>query len=164
MMDLTTPEAGDTEGKVRAICAGGYLSRIRWDLTISSVAAICTYPAYIPVAKRMRSRALPFVIASVATGFHQPMQRRKILETRQAVEAGADEIGIWSSTVAVEVIGTCLTRSLIKEACGPAPEGDPETGEPRCTTTSVARASWQWLPGPTYQDVHRQGLRRPRCP
>ncbi|HYI21063.1 MAG TPA: hypothetical protein VEX62_00365, partial [Candidatus Limnocylindrales bacterium] len=51
MVDLTTLEGKDTEGKVRALCAKG-LRPDPSDPTVPSVAAICIYPALIPVAKR----------------------------------------------------------------------------------------------------------------
>src|SRR3954454_22601985 len=50
MMDLTTLEGKDTEGKVRALCAKGIRPDPR-DPGIPSVAAICIYPSHISVAK-----------------------------------------------------------------------------------------------------------------
>src|SRR5262245_8530885 len=44
MIDLTTLEGKDTEGKVRALCAKG-MHPDPSDATIPSVAAICIYPA-----------------------------------------------------------------------------------------------------------------------
>ena len=92
MMDLTTLEGKDTEGKVRALCAKG-IRPDPVDPSIPSVAAICIYPALIPVAKRALEGS-GVRVASVATGFPagQTFADVKILETRQAVEAGADEI------------------------------------------------------------------------
>jgi deoxyribose-phosphate aldolase len=92
MMDLTTLEGKDTEGKVRALCAKG-IRPDPLDPSIPSVAAICIYPALIPVAKRALAGS-SVKVASVATGFPagQTYSDVKILETRQAVEAGADEI------------------------------------------------------------------------
>jgi deoxyribose-phosphate aldolase len=51
MMDLTTLEGKDTEGKVRALCAKG-VGRTRPTRRSRSVAAICIYPNMIPTAKR----------------------------------------------------------------------------------------------------------------
>ncbi|HUR16553.1 MAG TPA: hypothetical protein VMZ33_04665, partial [Candidatus Limnocylindrales bacterium] len=92
MMDLTTLEGKDTEGKVRALCAKG-MRPDPTDPTIPSVAAICIYPALIPVAKKALAGSTVHV-ASVSTGFPsgQTYLDVKLLETRQAVEAGADEI------------------------------------------------------------------------
>ena len=92
MIDLTTLEGKDTEGKVRALCAKG-IRPAPSDPTIPSVAAICIYPALIPVAKRALA-GTSVKVASVSTGFPagQTFTDVKVQETRQAVEAGADEI------------------------------------------------------------------------
>jgi deoxyribose-phosphate aldolase len=92
MMDLTTLEGKDTEGKVRAMCAKA-IRPDPSDPTIPSVAAVCIYPALIPVAKRALEGST-VKVASVATGFPsgQTFTDVKLLETRQAVAAGADEI------------------------------------------------------------------------
>jgi deoxyribose-phosphate aldolase len=92
MMDLTTLEGKDTEGKVRALCAKG-MRPDPSDPSIPSVAAICIYPAFVPVARRALADS-GVKVASVATGFPsgQTYREVKLAETRQAVEAGADEI------------------------------------------------------------------------
>ncbi len=92
MIDLTTLEGKDTEGKVRALCAKG-MRPDPADPTVPSVAAICIYPALIPIAKRALAGST-VKVASVATGFPagQTYTDVKLLETRQAVAAGADEI------------------------------------------------------------------------
>ena len=92
MVDLTTLEGKDTEGKVRALCAKG-MRPDPSDPTVPSVAAICIYPALIPVAKRALTGS-GVNVASVSTGFPagQTYTDVKLLETRQAVAAGADEI------------------------------------------------------------------------
>ena len=92
MMDLTTLEGKDTEGKVRALCAKG-IRPDPSDLAIPSVAAICIYPAHITVAKQALAGST-VKVASVATGFPsgQTFTEVKLLETRSAVEAGADEV------------------------------------------------------------------------
>src|SRR5687768_14683860 len=51
MMDLTTLEGKDTEGKVRALCAKG-MRPDPTDPSIPSVAAICIYPSHIALAKQ----------------------------------------------------------------------------------------------------------------
>src|SRR5690349_14015339 len=67
MMDLTTLEGKDTPGKVRALCQKGMHPQ-PGDPTISSVAAICVYPAMIEDAKdALKGSAVK--VASVATGF-----------------------------------------------------------------------------------------------
>jgi deoxyribose-phosphate aldolase len=92
MMDLTTLEGKDTPGKVRGLCA----KAIRPDPTdpsIPSVAAVCVYPALVPVA-RQAVAGTGIHVASVSTGFPsgQTFTDIKLAETRAAVEAGADEI------------------------------------------------------------------------
>jgi deoxyribose-phosphate aldolase len=92
MTDLTTLEGKDTEGKVRALCAKG-MRPDPSDPAIPHVAAICVYPAMVPVAKEALGDS-GIHIASVATGFPsgQTFTDIKLAETSQAVEAGADEI------------------------------------------------------------------------
>jgi deoxyribose-phosphate aldolase len=144
MMDLTTLEGKDTEGKVRAICAKG-IRPDPSDPTIPSVAAICIYPAHIPVAKHALE-GTSVRIASVATGFPsgQTYSDVKILETRQAVEAGADEIDMVIDRGAFlegdyrHVFDEIVA---VKEACGPAHlKVILETGELE-TYDNVRRAS-----------------------
>src|SRR6188508_1227799 len=67
MMDLTTLEGKDTEGKVRALCAKGVRPDPS-DPTIPSVAAICIYPAHIAIARRALEGST-VKVASVSTGF-----------------------------------------------------------------------------------------------
>src|SRR5678816_332903 len=50
MIDLTTLEGKDTEGKVRSMCAKG-IHPDPSDPAIPSVAAICIYPTFIAVAR-----------------------------------------------------------------------------------------------------------------
>ena len=92
MTDLTTLEGKDTEGKVRALCAKG-MRPDPSDRTIPSVAAICVYPAMVPVAREALGNSGVHV-ASVATGFPsgQTFTDIKLSETREAVDAGADEV------------------------------------------------------------------------
>src|ERR671915_1776737 len=94
MMDLTTLEGKDTPGKVRALCAKG-MRPDPTDPSVPSVAAICIYPSLIPEAKAALAGST-VKVASVATGFPsgQTFRDVKLAETRQAVEAGADEIDI----------------------------------------------------------------------
>ena len=92
MMDLTTLEGKDTEGKVRALCAKG-MRPDPSDQSIPGVAAICIYPSLVAIARRaLQGSAVK--VASVATGFPsgQTFRDIKLTETRLAVEAGADEI------------------------------------------------------------------------
>jgi deoxyribose-phosphate aldolase len=123
MMDLTTLEGKDTPGKIRALCAKGMRPK-PGDASIPSVAAICVYPALVAEAKEAL-KGSTVKVASVATGFPsgQTFLDIKLAETRQAVEAGADEIdmvidrGAFLSgdyrTVFDEIVE-------VKEACGEA--------------------------------------------
>jgi deoxyribose-phosphate aldolase len=92
MIDLTTLEGKDTEGKIRALCAKG-MRPDPSDASIPSVAAICIYPALVAVAKEAL-KGSGVKVASVATGFPsgQTYLDVKLSETRHAVDAGADEI------------------------------------------------------------------------
>jgi len=92
MMDLTTLEGKDTEGKVRGLCRKG-IRPDPSDPSIPSVAAICIYPAMIPAAKEALA-GTGIHVASVATGFPsgQTYLDVKLSEVRQATAAGADEI------------------------------------------------------------------------
>jgi deoxyribose-phosphate aldolase len=92
MMDLTTLEGKDTTGRVRSLCAKG-IRPDPSDPSIPSVAAICIYPAQVAVAKAALAGS-GVKVASVATGFPsgQTFADIKLAETRQAVEAGADEV------------------------------------------------------------------------
>ena len=92
MTDLTTLEGKDTEGKVRALCVKGRRPD-PGDPSVPHVAAICVYPAMVRVAREALAGS-GVLVASVATGFPsgQTFTDIKLAETRQAVEAGADEI------------------------------------------------------------------------
>src|SRR5436189_5841468 len=67
MLDLTTLEGKDSEGKVRQLCRKA-VRPMPEDPTVPSVAAICVYPNLVPVA-RMALAGSSVKVASVATGF-----------------------------------------------------------------------------------------------
>ena len=106
MMDLTTLEGKDTPGKIRALSAKAIRPK-PGDPTIPSVAALCVYPALVAEAKEAL-KGSSVKVASVATGFPsgQTFLDIKLAETRQAVEAGADEVDM------VIDRGAFLTRRL----------------------------------------------------
>ena len=144
MMDLTTLEGKDTEGKVRALCAKG----MRPDPTdpgIPSVAAICIYPSHIALAKQALAGST-VKVAAVSTGFPagQTFTEVKLLETRQAAEAGADEIDMVIDRAAfLEGDYRHVFEEIVavKEACGDAHlKVILETGELE-TYDNVRRAS-----------------------
>ena len=91
-IDLTTLEGQDTPGKVEALCAKA-LHPDPSDPSIPPVAAVCIYPALVPVAAA-RLRGTGVHVASVATAFPsgQTFTSIKVAETREAVAAGADEV------------------------------------------------------------------------
>jgi deoxyribose-phosphate aldolase len=92
MMDLTTLEGADTPGKVAALASKG----VRPDPSdpgVPSVAAICVYPNLVPAALE-RVGGTGVKVASVATAFPsgQAPLDVKLMEVRDVVEMGADEI------------------------------------------------------------------------
>ena len=144
MMDLTTLEGRDTEGKIRALCAKG-IRPDPSDPTIPSVAAICIYPAHITVAKEALAGST-VKIAAVSTGFPAGQTYRdvKLRETRQAAESGADEIDMVIDRAAfLEGDYRAVFDEIVavKEACGSAHlKVILETGELE-TYDNVRRAS-----------------------
>ena len=93
MVDLTTLEGADTPGKVRALCAKA-MRPDPADPTCPPVAAVCVYPDMVADRQARRSAA-----AACTSPASPPRSRRgraaldvKLADTRDAVEAGADEI------------------------------------------------------------------------
>ncbi len=125
MLDLTTLEGADTEGKVIQLCTKARRLHHHPALPdLPHVAAVCVYPNLVHVA-RQELEGTDIQIASVATGFPagQVPLEAKLTDTRTAVEAGAHEIdmvisrGLFlsgqSDAVAEEIV-------RVKEACGDA--------------------------------------------
>ena len=145
MIDLTTLEGKDSEGKVLQMCQKA-LHPLPGDPSVGPVAAVCVYPNLVPVAKRALAGSR-VKVASVATGFPSGLVPRelKIDETRRAVELGADEIdmvidrGAFLSGALDSVFDEIVA---VKRACGPAHlKVILETGE-LVTYDQVRRASW----------------------
>ncbi|BCJ66360.1 deoxyribose-phosphate aldolase [Polymorphospora rubra] len=145
MVDLTTLEGADTPGKVRALSAKA-LRPDPADPSCPAVAAVCVYPAMVPVAAEVL-RGTGVHLASVATAFPsgQAPLEVKLADTRAAVAAGADEIdmvinrGAFLSGRYLEVFEEI---TAVKEACGAAHlKVILETGE-LATYDNVRRASW----------------------
>jgi deoxyribose-phosphate aldolase len=88
-MDLTTLEGKDTPGKVRALCARA----IAPAPGVPSAAAVCVYPSMVAVAVESVAGS-GLHVASVATAFPSGLATLdvKLRDTRDALEAGADEI------------------------------------------------------------------------
>ena len=145
MIDLTTLEGKDSEGKVLQLCRKA-LQPLPGDPSVGPVAAVCVYPNFVAAAKRALAGS-PVQVASVATGFPagQVPLAVKLDETRRAVAAGADEIDMVidrGAFLAGELTRVYDEIVRVKEACGPAHlKVILETGE-LATYDHVRRASW----------------------
>jgi deoxyribose-phosphate aldolase len=145
MVDLTTLEGADTPGKVRALSAKA-LRPDPADPSCPPVAAVCVYPAMVPVAAEVL-RGSGVHLASVATAFPsgQAPLDVKLADTRDAVAAGADEIDMVISRgafLAGDYAKVFDEIVAVKEASGPAHlKVILETGE-LGTYDNVRRASW----------------------
>ena len=123
MIDLTTLEGKDTDGKVKQLCYKAM--HVSDDLPgLPTVAAICVYPNHVKTAKLALSGST-IKVASVATAFPSGNSTRavKLEDTKFALENGADEIDMVISR------GQFLQGNYnfvfdeiasIKEACGKA--------------------------------------------
>lgn len=144
MIDLTTLEGKDTDGKVKQLC---YKAQHLHDSypDLPTVAAICVYPSMVAIAKKALGNS-GVKVASVSTAFPsgQAPKSVKIADTKFAVAQGADEIDMVISR------GKFLEGdynfvfdeiAAIKEACGTARlKVILETGE-LVTYDKVRRAS-----------------------
>ena len=123
MIDLTTLEGKDTDGKVRQLC---YKAQHLHDgyPGLPTVAASCVYPSMVKVAKKALGDS-GVKVASVATAFPsgQAPKDVKLRDTKYAVSQGADEVDM------VIARGKFLQGeydyvydeiAAIKEACGDA--------------------------------------------
>jgi deoxyribose-phosphate aldolase len=161
MIDLTTLEGADTPGKVRSLCAKATTPDPS-DLTCPRVAAVCVYndlvdPAVsalqeyggrVPASKGGASWVN---VAAVATAFPsgRASMEVKLADTRDAVEAGADEVdmvidrGAFLAGHYLQVFDEIVAT---KEACRRGGRDAHlkvilETGE-LATYDNVRRASW----------------------
>lgn len=123
MMDLTTLEGKDSEGKVKQLC---YKAAHLHDVFpgLPTVAAICVYPTMVATAKKALGNA-KINVAAVSTAFPsgQGPMSVKLDDTRFAVENGADEIDMVISRgkfLAGEYSFVFDEIAAIKEACGKA--------------------------------------------
>jgi deoxyribose-phosphate aldolase len=150
MVDLTTLEGQDTPGKVRALCTKA-MRPDPADPTCPPTAAVCVYGDLAGIAKEALGDSGVHV-AAVATAF--PSGRAamdvKLADTRDAVEAGADEIdmvidrGAFLSGHYLQVFEEIVA---VREACTRADGSSAhlkvifETGELQ-TFDNVRRVSW----------------------
>jgi deoxyribose-phosphate aldolase len=144
MIDLTTLEGKDTEGKVKQLC---YKAQHLLDIYpgLPTVAAVCVYPSMVAVAKKALGNS-GVRVAAVATAFPSGQAPRdvKIRDTKYAVDQGADEIDMVISRGKFhqgEYNFVFDEIAAIKEACGNARlKVILETGE-LVTYDKVRRAS-----------------------
>jgi deoxyribose-phosphate aldolase len=123
MIDLTTLEGKDSEGKVRQLC---YKAMHPHDAMpgVPQVAAVCVYPTMVKVAKKALKES-KINVAAVATAFPSGMAplQVKLDDTRFAVEEGADEIDMVISRgkfLQGEYNFVFDEIAAVKEACGKA--------------------------------------------
>ncbi|MBP6023565.1 deoxyribose-phosphate aldolase [Ferruginibacter sp.] len=144
MIDLTTLEGKDTDGKVKQLC---YKAMHLHDAYpgLPTVAAVCVYPSMVKIAKKALEGS-GIKVASVATAFPSGQASRdvKIRDTRFALNEGADEIDMVISRGKFhmgEYNFVFDEIAAIKEACGEARlKVILETGE-LVTYDKVRRAS-----------------------
>jgi deoxyribose-phosphate aldolase len=123
LIDLTTLEGKDSEGKVKQLCYKA--SHLHYKHPgLPYVAAICVYPTMVPIAKKELA-GTGINVASVATAFPSGMAdiNAKLDEVKSVVDAGADEVDMVISRgrflngdynyVSDEI-------SQVKDACGKA--------------------------------------------
>lgn len=145
MVDLTTLEGADTEGKVRSLAAMARRPDPERE-GVPAVAAVCVYPDMVPAAVDALAGA-GVGVASVATAFPSGRAARavKIADVESAVAAGATEVDMVIDRGAF----LCGRYGLVfdeivavKQSCGAAClKVILETGE-LATYDNVRRASW----------------------
>jgi len=144
MIDLTTLEGKDTDGKVQQMC---YKAKHLHDIYegLPTVAAVCVYPSMVRIAKKAVEGS-GVKVAAVATAFPsgQAPGDVKIRDTKFAVNEGADEIDMVISRgkfLQGEYNFVFDEIAAVKEACGDARlKVILETGE-LVTYDKVRRAS-----------------------
>jgi deoxyribose-phosphate aldolase len=123
MIDLTTLEGADTEGKVKQLCyKAAHLHDSIPDLP--TTAAVCVYPNFVELAVN-QLKGTGVKVAAVATAFPsgQSSMEIKLLDTKMAVDSGADEVDMVISRGRFhqgEYNFVFDEIAAIKEACGSA--------------------------------------------
>ena len=144
MIDLTTLEGKDTDGKVKQLCYKAVHLHDSYP-GLPTVAAVCVYPSMVKVAKKALGDS-GVKVASVSTAFPSGQAPRdvKIHDTKFAVSEGADEIDMVISRGKFhmgEYNFVFDEIAAVKEACGDARlKVILETGE-LVTYDKVRRAS-----------------------
>ncbi len=123
MIDLTTLEGKDTDGKVKQMC---YKAVHLLDVYpgLPTVAAVCVYPSMVKTAKQALGNS-GVNVASVATAFPSGLSSLeiKLADVRYAVGEGADEIDMVISRgkfLQGEYNYVFDEIAAVKEACGAA--------------------------------------------
>jgi deoxyribose-phosphate aldolase len=124
MVDLTTLEGADTQGKVQALCSKA-VRPDPTDLSVPSVGAVCVYNDMVSVARKhldsIGGAHVPVAAVSTAFPSGRASMKVKIQDTQDAIDAGAAEIdmvidrGAFLSGNYIEVFNEIVA---IKEICG----------------------------------------------
>jgi len=124
MVDLTTLEGADTEGKVQALCAKA-VRPDPTDLSVPSVGAVCVYNDMVSIARKhldsIGGAHVPVAAVSTAFPSGRASMKIKIQDTQDAIDAGAGEIdmvidrGAFLSGNYIEVFNEIVA---IKDICG----------------------------------------------
>ena len=124
MVDLTTLEGADTQGKVQALCAKA-VRPDPTDLSVPSVGAVCVYNDMVSIARThldlIGGKHVPVAAVSTAFPSGRASMEVKIQDTKDAIAAGAAEIdmvidrGAFLSGRYIEVFNEIVA---IKEICG----------------------------------------------
>jgi deoxyribose-phosphate aldolase len=121
MIDLTTLEGADTDEKVKQLCFKAH--HLHDELPgLPTTAAVCVYPNFIKLAVN-ELKGTGVKVASVATAFPsgQSSAEIKLLDTKIAVDSGADEVDMVISRGKFhsgEYNFVFDEIAMIKEACG----------------------------------------------
>ena len=121
MIDLTTLEGADTDEKVKQLCFKAH--HLHDEIPeLPTTAAVCVYPNFVKLAvKELKGTSVK--VASVATAFPsgQSSAEIKLLDTKMAVDGGADEVDMVISRGKFhsgEYNFVFDEIAMIKEACG----------------------------------------------
>ena len=122
MVDLTTLEGMDTDGKVRSLCAKA-LHPDPTDPTCPAVAAVCVYGDLVATTRACVADRIH--VAAVATAFPsgRASMEVKLMDTKQAVADGADEIDMVidrGAFLAGNYAKVFEEIVAVKESCGDA--------------------------------------------
>jgi deoxyribose-phosphate aldolase len=121
MIDLTTLEGADTDEKVKQLCFKSH--HLHDELPgLPTTAAVCVYPNFVKLAVN-ELKGTGVKVASVATAFPsgQSSAEIKLLDTKIAVDSGADEVDMVISRGKFhsgEYNFVFDEIAMIKEACG----------------------------------------------